>query len=31
MIPPQWTVYILETANGSYYTGIATDPAARSA
>ena len=24
-----WTVYILETANGSYYTGIATDPEAR--
>lgn len=24
-----WTVYILETANGSYYTGIATDLLAR--
>lgn len=25
----QWSVYIIETAAGSYYTGVATDPAAR--
>ncbi|MEF8793098.1 GIY-YIG nuclease family protein [Thiohalorhabdus sp.] len=25
----QWSVYILETAAGSYYTGVATDPMAR--
>ncbi len=25
----QWTVYILETANGSLYTGIAVDTGAR--
>jgi len=29
MSAPHWTVYILETANGSYYTGIATDLMAR--
>jgi len=26
---PQWTVYILETNDGRYYTGVATDLGAR--
>lgn len=29
METPQWTVYILETADGRYYTGVATDLDAR--
>jgi len=28
-VTAQWSVYILETAAGSYYTGVATDPEAR--
>jgi len=27
--PPRWSVYILETNDGRYYTGVATDPQAR--